>query len=78
MIPQACTRFPCPSPGCEHCDPLIMSLPVPDTAPPPYRPNWECPRCHKINARGVEVCDCSQDKREGEASGNTGLFRRSP
>lgn len=66
MIPYPCTRFPCPSPGCEHCDPLILSLPLPDTTLPPYRPGWECPRCHKINARGVAECDCEPRKKEGE------------
>lgn len=77
-MPYVCGRFPCPSPGCEHCDPLIMSLPVPDITPPPYRPGWECPRCHKSDAPRVVTCDCSPDKREGEANGNASLFRQSP
>lgn len=65
-----CGQYPCPSPGCPHCDPVLTRQPpFPwNTAPPPGptapRLGWECPHCHKVHAPWVPACECATAQRE--------------
>lgn len=65
-----CGRYPCPSPGCPHCDPdqrtaLPGSWPrYPGQFPVAPLLGWECPRCHKVHAPWLPSCDCAPPKRE--------------